>query len=222
MKAYFFFKVCLIILALSLITGCSTGGASHLPNIFQLPGAIIGSGVENSAYNAHRRKVESYVVQHYENIRSDAQKGGGQYIENAMDIAGIKAANRERTRRGFIDDYPIIFRNTELVTENLINQFTKLYLVNRQDKRIHGLRYDEALNIIQRFTGRNFEALRQDIGRSQTVRNHARNHADALADLATQLQMTDPVKRRIFIKNARLSYRDIYLNPVVVALMINR
>ncbi len=52
-------KQILLILSLFLL-GCSSKDASHLPSLFELPGAIIGTTIENAAYNTKRQRVQQY------------------------------------------------------------------------------------------------------------------------------------------------------------------
>lgn len=76
-----------------LLSACSNR-ASHLPSPIELPGALIGSVVENITYNARRKQVKQYVLANYPVLRTEAATGQGSYLESAMNLAGISAADK--------------------------------------------------------------------------------------------------------------------------------
>ena len=62
------------------LAGCS--GPSHLPPPWELPGAALGSVIENAAYGARRERVAAYLTLN-------------QFDEGAMDIAGVPPDRRD-------------------------------------------------------------------------------------------------------------------------------
>ena len=205
----------LLISALLLSSGlssCASNGASHLPSPLELPGAIIGSVIENTSYNAKRRKVESYVVKHYLAIRQDALQGGGKSLEGALNVARIKAHKRAQATNELVNNHLLYFHNGDKVRSVLINHFAALYLAKQEDKKINGFSYTEAKLVISEFANQNFEPLRLSI---------KNNQGDALDRLASKLNMTGVKKRTEFIKKAQSNYKAIYLEPVVVLLMVH-
>ena len=196
-----------------LISACSGNSASHLPSPIELPGAIIGSVIENATYGAKRRRVESYVAQNYLAIRNDARRGGGKALDGAINVAGIKGAKRNRAKNDLINNQAVYFHNVENVVDNLINNFTALYLsTSKADKRINGFTYTEARNIIKNYANQNFEALRIAVQQGGGV---------ALEALASRLNIQDTSKKLIFQQRAKPLYKTIYLELVTVVLMVN-
>ncbi len=194
-----------------LLIGCSSNDSSHLPSIFQLPGAIIGSSVENAIYNAKRRKVEAYVAQHYLAIRQDVLNGGGKSLDGALDTAGEKTDTSGEVAKNFITHYGAIFKNSQLIAERLINPFVTLYGVKQIDKKINGLSYTEAYQIIFDYADSNFEILRVALQKGEGV---------GLSDLAQQLGIEEQNRRHRFNLEAKSLYETLYLEPLVVALMV--
>lgn len=195
-----------------LLSACSKE-ASHLPSIFDLPGAA-GSVIENAAYHSKRKKVSHYVSKHYLALRSDVSKGGGQSLEGVFDVANIKHSKRasaiEMLRKGQKET----FYNAMLVSDVLINPFAALYVhqSSPKDKRINGFTYLEARMIIQNFADSNFEGLRQSIKQGQ---------GKSLDQLLLKLNIKDAQKQASFRKKAYALYHTIYLEPVTVAIMVN-
>ena len=196
---------------LLLLSACSNN-ASHLPSPFELPGAIIGSVFENTRHNARQRRVEAYVTQHYLDIRQDVKKGGGKALEGALNAAKIKAAKRDATKKDFITNQDVYFKNTVAVADALINNFASLYVsTSKADKRINGFTYTEARLVIKDYARQNFEPLRLAIQQGQ---------GDGLEQLASRLNINDAAKRTQFIQKAKPLYKRIYLDLVVVVLMV--
>lgn len=195
-----------------LIAGCSSG-VTHLPSPLELPGAIMGSAIENAAYGAKRKKVEAYVARNYLGIREDVNNGGGRYLEGALDSANVKKNKRDSARAMIIQSKKQTFYNAGLVSDALIHAFSAIYVnsSSAQDKRINGFEYGEARQVIRHFAETNFENLRQDIKNGD---------GRVLNQLALALRMDEPQARASFIKKSKQFYTRIYLEPVVVAFMV--
>ncbi len=201
------------ILLFSFFLNACSSGASHLPSPFELPGMIIGTAIDNASYSAKRKKVERYVARNYLGIRQDVIAGGGRILDGAFNSANIAANKRAKVKRDFLSNQQYIFHNTLMVEDALINVFSALFVnsSSAKDKRINGLGYIQARNIIREFAERNFEALRIDIkqGSGQT-----------LDQLATALSIHDAQKRDKFVTQSQRLYQRIYLEPVVLSLMV--
>lgn len=92
-----------------LLSACSNN-ASHLPSPLELPGALIGSVVENATYGARRQRVKQYVIANYPALRAEAAAGQGPYLESAMNLAGISdAGKRAQVRRELQVDHAQYF-----------------------------------------------------------------------------------------------------------------
>ncbi len=194
------------------ITACSKND-SHLPSPLDLPG-VIGSVFENASYQAKRKKVAAYVNAHYLAIREDVLKGGGKNLEGVFDVAGIKPSRRAAARKMMENDRKQIFQNALTVSDSLINVFASLYVNERKNKEIeiHGFKYIDAKMLIQNYANANFEALRLAIKNGQ---------GPALDHLLLKLDVKDAGKQTIFKKKAQALYNAIYIDPVVVAVMVN-
>ena len=83
----------LIFGAVFVCAACS--GASHIPPPWELPGAAAGSAIENARYNAKRKRVKSYLSDHYDELQTDLLIGHGPALSAALeeaDVTGEKAA----------------------------------------------------------------------------------------------------------------------------------
>ncbi|HIO92263.1 MAG TPA: hypothetical protein EYG68_05380 [Leucothrix mucor] len=196
-----------------LFSACSSNSASHLPSPFELPGAVIGSVFENATYGARRRRVESYVAKNYLAIRNDVRQGGGQTLEDAFNVAGIKGAKRNKAKSNFLNNKAHYFHHVVSVSDNLMHNFAALYVSkSKADKKINGFTYSEARNVIRNYADKNFESLRIAIQQGQ---------GGGLEELASRLNINDAQKRVTFKQRAKPLYKTIYLELVTVGLMIN-
>ena len=75
-------------LALGGLAACSTD-ASHIPPLHQLPGAAIGSVIENSRYQARRDKVKAMIQPHYDLLMTDVSRGGGTTFDITCRAANV-------------------------------------------------------------------------------------------------------------------------------------
>jgi len=199
-------------LSILLLSACAGNGASHLPSPIEFPGAVIGTVIENTTYNARRRKVEAYVVENYLAMRQEAKQGGGATIEGALNVAGIRGAKRDRARKILSSQYQHNFRNANQVADVLLRQIISIYGLERVDKPINGYTSLEVRQLITEYAQQNFEALRIAI---QNGRGHA------LQPLLSKLRINDSQKRAQFVQRAKASYKAIYIEPVVVLLMVH-
>ena len=196
-----------------LLTACSHE-ASHLPSILELPGAVIGSAIDNTVYNNKRKKVESYVAEHYLALRKDVAQQSGETLEGALNRAGLKGEPRLQAKQDLINNQALYFYNPEPVVDNLIYPFAALYTAtsSEKDKRINGFTLLEARETIHRFAKQHFEALRQAI---------AQGSGTALGALSSELHIQTSTQRQAFYAKAQSRYTAIYLDPIVVVLMVH-
>lgn len=82
-----------MMIAVCLLGGCSTE-ANHLGNPALLPFLAPSTGLGNAAYNQRRGAVEVFVKSNYTAILMDIANEGGPTLSQAMDIAGVPAADR--------------------------------------------------------------------------------------------------------------------------------
>jgi hypothetical protein len=105
---------------LALLLSACSNNASHLPSPFELPGALIGTVVENATYGARRQRVKQYVIANYPALRAEAAAGQGPYLDSVMNLAGISAADkRAQVRREFQNDHAKYFPGETAATTDV-------------------------------------------------------------------------------------------------------
>lgn len=202
----------IILLLAFLLTACSNN-ASHLPNVFQLPGAVIGSAVDNAVYNSRHKKVATFVNKHYLEIREDVVNGGGATLTQAMQEAEIPASKHAQVRQQLIADQAQYFNPYEEAANQLMHRFAALYPVSKENKTINGFSYPRARNLISEYANKKPEILRQAI---------QAGHGAAWNELSTLLNINAPTKRQQFSASAQSSYALIYIEPLVVFFMVQK
>ena len=75
------------------LAGCSAG-PSHVPPLWQLPGAAVSSAVSNAAYDARRSAVKRLVTRDEAALVAEIDRGGGPALDRAMDAARIPPGDR--------------------------------------------------------------------------------------------------------------------------------
>ena len=88
MKSQFLITLAILPVALA---GCDPTQPSHIPNPIQLPGAVIGTGIENTFYNARRKRVSGFVMANYAGLVTEIKAGQTPLAHIAMDIARVPA-----------------------------------------------------------------------------------------------------------------------------------
>ncbi len=76
------------------IAGCDPSQPNHLGNPLLLPIGGIGTGVENSFYNARRNRVSAFVRENYPEMVQQIRAGNSVLAYAAMDIARVPQASR--------------------------------------------------------------------------------------------------------------------------------
>ena len=94
--------------ALLALAACDPSAPSHFPNPVQLPGAIIGTTVDNSFYNARRKRVAAFVRANYPAMVAEIQAGTTTLAYAAMDIARVPAPSQPVLFKEFQDN-PAIY-----------------------------------------------------------------------------------------------------------------
>ena len=74
-------------------SGCSPE-PSHLPPLWQLPGAAVSGVFENAAYDARRDRVKALVTLRERALIAEIDGGGGPALNDAMNAARVPAAKR--------------------------------------------------------------------------------------------------------------------------------
>jgi len=207
-------KINLITLSLltTLLMGCNSKNANHI-NIFQLPGAVVGSVIENAVYNRKREKVEGYAQANYELLKSEIKRGEGKHLDEVLKLANVGSAEVPLVKQKLKKDYMSMFHNVELTAEPIMQAFSRLYMPkSAKDKTMNGFSYTQAWKIVSQRVDRDFEILRADVKQGQH---------DVLSKIADDLHMNDKGKRKIFLQTLEGKYNDIFVDPLVVGVMIH-
>ncbi len=80
-------KYLLSLFSLGLIS--CTSGPSHIPPLHQIPGAAIGSAIENTRYKSRRNKVKASIAPHLDFILTEADRGGGSTFSISCQVARV-------------------------------------------------------------------------------------------------------------------------------------
>lgn len=73
------------------LSACSSG-PSHIPPLHQIPGAAVGTAIENTRYKARRNKVKAAIQPHIDFILTEADRGGGTTFSMTCKLAHVSAA----------------------------------------------------------------------------------------------------------------------------------
>ncbi len=77
-----------------MMAGCVGGEASHLPPLWQMPGAAAVAGFENVTYGARRNRVKSYIRDNENGVLDDIMRGGGVLLDEAINVARVGVDRR--------------------------------------------------------------------------------------------------------------------------------
>jgi len=202
-------KILLSTVIFTLFLGCSSKDANH---ILVNPISVITNSIENANYNSRREKVEAYAQLHYDVLKQEVYNGSGQHLNEIMRLANIKKSNYAKVQKQLQKDYKVIFKNSQSVTERIVQSFSQLYMPKKETKKRNGFTYTEVYNIVQNHVNHNFETMRFAVKHHQTTE---------LEKLATKLHITESQKREKFIHSLDEKYFQLYVDPLVVSLMIH-
>ena len=202
----------LIPLLLLLLHSCSNKkDASHLPSPLELPGAIIGTTIDNAIYGHKRTKVKRYIVAHYDAIKSEIKVGDGKHVDALLDEADIKTSHRIRVKQELHQEFDTMFKNVQLSTEAVMQTFSSLYFPQKGTKTMNGFTYTQAYNIVQGYLNENFEGFRL------SLKNHT---TQGLISLVHDLNIDDKNKQNLFYESLWKRYDTLIIEPVVVTVMV--
>ncbi|HFU77373.1 MAG TPA: DUF3015 domain-containing protein [Epsilonproteobacteria bacterium] len=202
-----------LLFLLLLLSGCSSKEASHLPSVFELPGAIIGTTLENAMYEHTRAKVKKYIISHYDVLKIEIKIGRGEHLNALLKKANIDASSSLSTKKKLQKEYATMFQNIQLCTEAVMQTFGTLYLPKEKTKTMHGFNYTQAYNIVQAQLNKHFDAFRLSLKHQTTT---------GIVPLIKKLQITDHTKQKYFYTNLWKRYDALIIEPVVVAIMAMR
>jgi len=202
-------KTLLSIIIFTLFLGCSSKDGNHL---LVNPISVITNSIENANYNSRREKVEAYAQLHYDLLKQEVYNGSGQHLNEIMRLANIKKSNYANVQKQLQKDYKVIFKNSQSVTERIVQSFAQLYMPQKETKKMNGLTYTEAYNIVQNHVDNNFESVRLAVKHHRTTE---------LEKLARKLHITESEKREKFIHALDGKYFQLYVDSLVVSLMVH-
>jgi iron-sulfur cluster repair protein YtfE (RIC family) len=203
-------KLSAITLTAFTLVGCSTKDGSFF-NILQLPGKILDSVFDNNSCQIKREKVEKYTKLHYEILREEIKAQKGTHIDELMRLAEIEEQEYATMKKQLKKSYKIIFHNTQRVSEQLVQNMSKLYEVKEKTKKINGFSYTEVLEITKRYVDQNFEKIRLAIKNSET---------DIFIPLSEELKIKNQKKKEKFIGSLKGEHFELYDDLLVVSVMI--
>ena len=192
------------------IMGCNTKDGSFF-NILQLPGTILDSVFDNNSCQIKRKKVESYTQLHYELLRSEIKAQKGEHIDELIKLAEIKETEYSKIKDQLKKSYKTIFHNSQRVSEQLVQNMSKLYEVKEKTKKINGFSYTQISEITQKYVDQNFEKIRLAIKNSET---------DIFVPLTEQLKIKDNKKKESFIGSLKGKHFELYDDLLVVSVMV--
>ena len=213
-KGFIMKKIDLLLLPLlsTLFFGCNSKNPNHI-NILSLPGALIGSVIENASYDRKRVNVERYANVNYEVLKGEIKKGEGHHIDEILNLANVENAKFPSVKQQLKRDYTTIFHNVELTAEPIMHAFSRLYMPkSAKDKTMNGFTYTEAWKIVSKRVDRDFEILRGDVKRGEH---------DVLSKIADDLGINDKKKRESFLHTFDGEYHAIFVNPLVAGVMVH-
>jgi len=202
-------KILLSTIIFMLILGCSSKDGNH---ILVNPISVITNSIDNANYNSRREKVEAYAQLHYDILKHEIYNGLGQHLNEIMRLSNIKKSNYAKVQKQLQKDYKVIFKNSQNVTEFIVQSFSQLYMPKKETKKRNGFTYTEVYNIVQNHVNHNFETMRLAVKHHQTTE---------LEKLATKLRITESQKRGKFIHSLDGKYFQLYVDPLVVSLMVH-
>ena len=194
-----------------LFVGCSSKDANHLPSLWELPGAVIGSAVENSVYAHKRSNVKQYIITHYDVLRQEVKAGDGVHLNAVLNKANIRTSSIATVKKSLQKEHATMFKNTLLSTEAVMQAFGALYLSKEKTKTMNGFTYTQASNMVQAHLKKHFEAFRLSL-KHKTI--------TGLAPLTHKLKMKNPNKRNAFYASLWKRYDALIIEPVVVGFMV--
>jgi len=99
----------------SLLSACSC--ASHIPPPWELPGAAIGSAIENAGYSAKRKRLKQFLADNFDELKSDIDLSGGAALTKAYALSNIPAETQSSLLSEFQTHPEIYFQKS--AEENL-------------------------------------------------------------------------------------------------------
>lgn len=107
------------------LAACSTD-PSHIPPLHQIPGAAVGSAIENTRYKARRNKVKASIQPHLDFILSEADSGGGTTFSMTCKLAHVRTPKCAKLAQQISQDTHIYMVGT---VEERIEKLTVAFMV---------------------------------------------------------------------------------------------
>lgn len=204
-------KILMPLLLLFLLSCSHRNDASHLPSPLELPGAIIGTTIDNAIYGHKRTKVKRYIVAHYDALKPEIKAGDGRHVDALLDVSDIKTSHSSRIKHELQQEFDTMFKNVQLSTEAVMQTFSSLYLPQKGTKTINGFTYTHAYNIVQGYLNENFEVFRLSLKNKTTT---------GFIPLTKILHINESVKQKYFYESLWKRYDALIIEPVVVTVMV--
>lgn len=197
-----------------LLSNCASPTApSHLPSIFELPGAYIGAKISNAQYDAKRQRVKAYIIQHYEGVKADVNQGAGKHLEALLAMQQVVVEQQADAKQQLKNNYRSLFENAQIMTESIMRAYATLYkgTLTKEAKTLNGFRYDEASGIIHDYLNAHLAEFHAALREKD---------AAALQPLWSRLQVRGAENLEFVNRHTLNQYDAFFVEPVVVGFMV--
>ena len=82
-----------LLFCLLLLASCTQ--TSHVPAPWQLPGAAVGTAIDNAMYGSRRNKVKTFIQNNYASLKADVTADQGETLSELFKIANVKSKQTE-------------------------------------------------------------------------------------------------------------------------------
>lgn len=107
-------KLSALFIATILLSGCQSA-ASHMPPLWALPGAAMGTAIGNAAYSVRRERVADAVRQYYPPLRQEVYLSSREqqpHLQRIAAIAGVPSRRYNQLAQVLRDDPDSYFMTT--------------------------------------------------------------------------------------------------------------
>ena len=197
------------ITALTLMS-CSSKNGIYL-NILQFPGTIFGYDMNCSLPIDKKKKIEEYTKIHYEELREEVKEKKGKHLEQILKLADIKESKYPNVKAQLHKEHNAIFHNTKRITEELVQNISKLYLSKEKSKTINGFSYTELYDSIEVYVEEHFEEIRLAVKSGKS---------EVFIPLSKKVNIKDKKKEETFINSLSGKHIQLYDDLLVLSIIM--
>lgn len=104
---------------ITALAACSQD-ANHLGNPLLWPVYGLSAAIDNSIYGAKRGKVEVFVKSNHAVLIEEIGNKGGAYLQQAMDLSGVKMAERDALLLALYGDKALYIQSPDALVTTLM------------------------------------------------------------------------------------------------------